>query len=149
MSPVLSIVYTADLLFRAEKWADCRIFMYVDNGNLLTSGPSYHIVAKTLATHYGECLAWLHNAGLSIENEKMEAIFYSPPKLRPDSHGNRPSTIAIPADDTGKLTIQCSDTVRYLGLFFNHKLDWTHHTNIMVTRTRGTLKALQLLGNSI
>jgi hypothetical protein len=57
--------------------------------------------------------------------------------------------ITIPASDTGKLTIQCSDTVRYLGLFFNHKLDWTHHTNIMATRTHSTLKALQLLGNSI
>jgi hypothetical protein len=86
MSPVLSIVYTADLLFRAEKWTDCRIFMYIDNGNLFASGPLYHLVAKTLATRYSECLAWLHNVGLSIENEKTEAIFYSPLKLHPNSH---------------------------------------------------------------
>jgi hypothetical protein len=142
MSLVLSIIYMADLLFKAEKWADCRIFMYIDDSNLFTSGPLYHLVVKMLATHYGECLAWLRNTGLSIKNEKTEAIFYSPLKLCPNSHRPQPSTITIPVSDTGKLTIQCSNTVRYLGLFFNHMLDWTHHTNIMGTRTCGTLKAL-------
>jgi hypothetical protein len=48
-----------------------------------------------------------------------------------------------------KLTIQSSNTVRYLRLYINHKLNWFQHITIMATRTCGMLKALQLLGNLI
>ena len=41
------------------------------------------------------------------------------------------------------------DTVRYLGFHINHKLDWSTHVNIMCNRARASLKALQLLGNSV
>src|SRR6201996_4839746 len=39
-------------------------------------------------------------------------------------------------------------TVRYLGFFLNHKLDWTPHVDVMCNRARASLRALQILGNS-
>jgi len=149
LSPVLSIIYTGDLLRKAESWRDSKLFMYIDDGNILVSGPSYGVVAATIANRYRDCLQWLGRAGLSIESEKTEVIFYSRTKPRPDLHGQRPASIRIPAADGEELTVQSSDTIRYLGLYINHKLNWFQHITIMATRTRGTLKALQLLGNSI
>ena len=149
ISPVLSIVYTADLLNRANRWKESKVYMYIDDGNILASGPSYGIVTNTLKKRYQECLTWLNKAGLSIESEKTEVIFYSPHKPRPQTHGPRPSSITLPSNDTEEITINSSDDVRYLGLFINYKLSWHRHIKIMATRTRGTLKALQLLGNSV
>jgi hypothetical protein len=39
--------------------------------------------------------------------------------------------------------------LRYLGFFFDTKLTWGLHTDIMCNRTRAMIKMLQLLGNSI
>jgi hypothetical protein len=45
--------------------------------------------------------------------------------------------------------VNASTNVRYLGLFIDHKLNWTRHAGIMCNRTRASLKALQILCNSI
>ena len=39
--------------------------------------------------------------------------------------------------------------VGYLGIYFDFQLNWHEHVQIMTTHARSTLKALQLLGNSI
>src|SRR6267142_5113563 len=64
-------------------------------------------------------------------------------------HGQCPALITIPTENRSKLTVQSTDTVRYLGLYINHKLNWHQHITIMASHARGSLKALQLLGNSI
>jgi len=48
-----------------------------------------------------------------------------------------------------RTTINCSDNIRYLGLFIDHKLIWNRHIKIMATRAHGTLKSMKLLGNSV
>ena len=45
--------------------------------------------------------------------------------------------------------VPAANTLRYLGFFFDARLSWTHHVNVMCNRARATLKALQLLGNSV
>ena len=45
--------------------------------------------------------------------------------------------------------VQRLTTIKYLGFFFDMCLNWMQHIEIMCNRTRVTLKALQLLGNSI
>src|SRR6266852_2055496 len=149
ISPILSSIYTFPLLQQANRWSDSRLFMYVDNGNILTWGASYHLVRTRLIARFTECLAWLERAGLTIDSRKTKAIFYSLTRARLDTHGPRPSTITVPAG-TGELTtVNCADNVRYLGLFIDHKLTWNWHVKIMATRARGTLKSMKLLGNSV
>jgi hypothetical protein len=45
--------------------------------------------------------------------------------------------------------VSAADHVRYLGLYFNHKLSWDKHVAVVTTRAKGTFKAMQLLGNSV
>ena len=52
ISPVLSIIYTAGLLQKSGEWSDCNLFMYIDDGNILASGPSYKLVAALLTKHF-------------------------------------------------------------------------------------------------
>jgi Reverse transcriptase (RNA-dependent DNA polymerase) len=148
LSPVLSIMYTADLLHWANKWSDSHLFMFIDDGNILASGPCYCIVTNTLTKHFQQCKVWLEEAGLTIESKKTEVIFYSLTRPCPDMHGQCPASLSIPAEGTDTTMIQSTDTVQYLGLFINHKLTWAQHVNIMAMQTHSTLKALQLLGNS-
>jgi hypothetical protein len=42
--------------------------------------------APPTAWYEADCLAWLERAGLTIEGNKIEAIFYSPTRARPDTH---------------------------------------------------------------
>ena len=46
-------------------------------------------------------------------------------------------------------TINCTDSIQYLGLFINHKLNWHKYVKIMATRACGTLKSMKLLSNSV
>ena len=123
--------------------------MYIDDGNILSTGPSYNLVSRSLRSRYEECLNWLLKAGLSIESEKTEVIFYSPNKPRPDTHGRRPDSIVLPAPGQNEISIPSLNNVRYLGLYINHKLNWHQHVNIMANQTHGSLKVLQLLSNLI
>jgi hypothetical protein len=45
--------------------------------------------------------------------------------------------------------VNAADHVRYLGIYFDHKLVWDKHIAVKPSRTKGTIKALQLLGNSV
>lgn len=123
--------------------------MYVDDRNILAWGASYHLVRAHLIARYAKCLVWLVKAGLSIDGGKMEAIFYSLTRACLDTHGLRPSTIMVLTGEGSCTAINCSDNVRYLGLFINHKLLWHRHVKIMATRAHGTLKSMKLLSNSV
>ena len=45
--------------------------------------------------------------------------------------------------------IKPSLTLRYLGVFFTPRLDWTTHVKTMSTHARSIVKGLGVLGNSI
>ena len=61
LSPVLSI-YTADLLHQVNEWPDSCLLMFIDDGNILSSGPSYRVVMAMLSNWYRECLLWLQRS---------------------------------------------------------------------------------------
>jgi hypothetical protein len=46
-------------------------------------------------------------------------------------------------------TVQPVDTLQYLGFFINQRLKWEPHVRIMCNRAHASIKALQVLGNSI
>jgi hypothetical protein len=45
--------------------------------------------------------------------------------------------------------IPISQTVCYLGCFFDSHLRWTHHCTVMSNRVRSSVRALRLIGNSV
>ena len=146
ISPVLSIIFTSPILYLAQKWTNTGLSMYVDDGNLFACGSDFSEVTNHLCSAYNDCWSWLNRAGLSIEPDKTEVIFFK------NSHAGHqhPNHIWL-ADPTQALEyrVDAFNTVRYLGIFFDHQLNWHDHVRIMTNHARSTLKAVQLLGNSI
>jgi hypothetical protein len=86
VSLVLSIIYMFPLLL-ARCWKDMSFLMFVDDGNILTCAPTYSSLEWKLRNFYMECHIWCLRAGLKIEPEKIEIIFFSHTRPNPTLHG--------------------------------------------------------------
>jgi hypothetical protein len=122
----------------------------LDNGNISTQGPTYQVVEHKLRDYYTECHSWCLRAGLTIKPDKTELIFFSCSCPNPTLYGPRPLTTYLPNWEANTYyEVTTSDQVCYLSLHFNHKLAWDKHIAVVAMRTKGTIKSLQLLSNSV
>jgi hypothetical protein len=136
ISPVLSIIFASPILRLAQHWTNTGLSMYVDDGNLFACGTDFSVVTDRLRLAYCKCWDWLHRAGLAIEPDKTEVIFFT------NSHaGLRWPTHIWLADPSCALEyrVEASNTVCYLGIFFDHQLNWHDHVQIMTNHARSTL----------
>lgn len=146
VSPVLSTIYTAALLLKMRSWTNASLGMYIDDGVIFACGDTWEKVETTMRDGYAACLDWLTRAGLNAEPDKTELIFFRKPREKVDP----PHSILLPLPVQNRhYKVTAANTLRYLGFFFDIKLNWTHHVTVMCNRARATLKALQLLGNSV
>jgi hypothetical protein len=120
--------------------------MYIDDGAIYVCGHNWEEIENAMCMGYTACMEWLMRAGLSVEPDKTELIFF---RKRQDKAAPPPYLhLPLPTPNT-HYRVQAVSTLRYLGFFFNTWLNWSHHVNIMCNRACASLKALQLLGNSI
>ena len=146
VSPVLSIIYTSPLLHKMRTWANSSLGMYIDDGVVFACGHEWKTIETTMREGYSECAEWLTRAGLKIEPDKTELLFF---KKRGEK-SNPPPYIHLPNHALNTYyRVPATNTLRYLGFFFDDRLNWTHHVEIVCNRARASLKALQLLGNSV
>jgi hypothetical protein len=146
ISPVLSMIYTSSLLHKMKQWTNSSLGIYIDDGAIFACGSSWVEVETAMRHGYSECSNWLTRAGLNAEPDKTELIFFTKPRERVKP----PDYIHLPLTSHNTYyRVATKNTLRYLGFFFDAKLSWSHHVTVMCNRARGTLKALQLLGNSV
>ena len=145
VSPVLSTIYTSPLLHKMKEWTNSSLGMYIDDGAIFACGDSWNKIEATMRKGYTSCLDWLTRAGLSAEPAKTELLFFRKPRERVEP----PHFIHLPLPLHGTYKVHAANTLRYLGFYFDARLSWSHHVNIMCNRARATLKALQILGNSV
>jgi hypothetical protein len=122
--------------------------MYMDDGLLFACAETWDDIAKLLRARYSVCVEWLTRSGLAIEPEKTELLFFQ----KPYKHNPMPSPtrLILPQLEINSyFTVQPVDTLQYLGFFINRRLKWEPHVCIMCNRARTSIKALQVLGNSI
>jgi hypothetical protein len=134
VSPILSIIYASPLLHLVKRWTDMVNMMYINNGNIFVQAPTYKALECTLRMYYTACHTWCLKARLMIEPEKTELIFFSCPRPNPALHGQRPTTIFLSNWECCMYyTVQATDHIHYLGLYFDHKLSWDKHVSIITT----------------
>ena len=146
ISPVLSSFYTHALLrmTRNIKWTSLNL--YIDDGAILACGRTWSEVEYSLTEAYSSCASWLDRSGLKAEPDKTELIYFRRRHEKTDPPGH----IFLPQRTHNTYyKVTATHRLRYLGFFLDHKLRWEHHVNIMCNRARATIKALQLLGNSV
>ena len=146
VSPVLSALYTSPLL-SINSGEDTTLGMYVDDGVIFAQGDDWDTVNALLTARYQVCEEWLRRNNLAIEPEKTELVYFRKPWARQTSPPPDRLYLPDPARST-YYRVSPKATVRYLGFFINHKLDWEPHVTTMCNRARASIKALKVLGNT-
>ena len=146
VSLVLSIIYKVPLLYKIRSWSNASLGMYIDDGAIFACGKEWTNIEESMRYGYSMCINWLTRAGLNIEPDKTELMFFRKPRecTEPPPYIHLPLPMQSMYYQVQRLTM-----IQYLGFFFDACLNWMQHVEIMCNRTRVTLKALQLLGNSI
>jgi hypothetical protein len=114
VSPVLSALYTLPLLNKPGEWNNSSLGMYVDDGVIFAHGPDWETVNRLLKARYQVCEDWLRRAGIAIEPDKTELIYFRRPWARNELTPTR-LYLADPPNST--YTALPKPTVRYLGFF--------------------------------
>ena len=78
LSPILLALITRPILRLAESWDDTDLTLYVDDGNIFTSGPTYHSTVAKLSQVAQHIFSWLKESGFSIDKDKCEVMFFHP-----------------------------------------------------------------------
>jgi hypothetical protein len=145
---VLSIAYTSPLLSKMGRWNNSSLGMYIDNGILFMCAEEWTDVERLLRAQYTVRDEWLQRSGLVIKPDKTELLFFQ----KPFEHNPMPSPsrLLLPDRDTcSYYVVRLVETLRYLGFFIHRRLKWEPHVCIMCNRAQVSIKALQVLGNTI
>jgi Reverse transcriptase (RNA-dependent DNA polymerase)/Endonuclease-reverse transcriptase len=147
LSPILSAITTSPLLHQSLDFQDGDLTLYVDDGCLYASGPTFISALGKVTRLFETVLSLLQRMGLEVDPDKTEVMFFHPRVT--SHHGLRPVTTTIAIGNGKTLVVTLSSSIRYLGVFFTPKLDWKLHVSTMANRTRSTVKALGVLGSSV
>jgi hypothetical protein len=148
LSPVYSITYTSSLLAKMKGWSNSSLGMYVDDGILFAASEEWGDVERLLTARYAVCEEWLRRSGLAIEPDKKELLFFQKPYER--NQVQAPTRLVLPDPTISSYyVVRPVENLRYLGFFINRRLKWEPHVRIMCNRARASIKALQVLGNTI
>jgi hypothetical protein len=129
-------------------WNNSSLGMYVDNGILFACADEWGDVAQVLTARYMVCEEWLRRSGLAIEPDKTELLFFQKPYERNAIPAPMQLILPDPVAHSYYVVLPV-ENLCYLGFFINRRLKWEHHVRIMCNRARASIKALQVLGNSI
>jgi hypothetical protein len=148
LSLVYSITYMSSLLAMMKGWNNSSLGMYVDDGILFACADEWGDVERILRAQYTVCKEWLQRSGLAIELDKTELLFFQ----KPYEHNTVPAPMRLILPDPAShsyYVVLPVENLHYLGFFINRLLKWEHHIWIMCNQAQASIKALQVLGNSI
>jgi hypothetical protein len=74
--PILSALFTSPLLQEVLTWSSQDLTLYVDDGCIYVSGPTFVTIAHQLASAASLLFSWLRRLGLSIDADKTELMFF-------------------------------------------------------------------------
>jgi Reverse transcriptase (RNA-dependent DNA polymerase) len=133
LSPILSAIFTSPLLQESLNFNNADLTLYVDDGCIFTSGPTFISALAKVTDTFSLTLNFLTCMGLEIDGKKTEVMFFIPP--RPSfNHGAQPQMVTIPCGNGKTLTIRLSTSLHYLRVFFTPKLDWRLHVTTTANR---------------
>ena len=90
---------------------------------------------------------WLDANSLAANSDKTELITFYPHRHNPHRHGPKITGLQYGCNRGDHITNV--SMLQYLGLYIDECLKWDRHIKIMVTRACSTIKAMNLLGNSV
>jgi len=126
-----------------DKATEVHLLMYVDDGKLYVSSQSLENNITYLKEAYNKAEEWLKNSGLSPDYVKRELMHYT----RRKKDGS-PSMSFDDGDDKHR-AVKPESTVRWLRVYFDRKLCFQKHANILAARGENTVSGLTMLTNTV
>jgi hypothetical protein len=146
LSPVLSVLYLmliTRLFHASEVGQRVSLMSYVDDGTIIAQSARVEGNLAPLKEAYG----WLFRAftalGLVLEHDKSEAFHFSYARSF-----EGPAVDLGYAPFTGDTPLRPKAVWRYLGFFFDRKLQFKEHARFYTTRVFTTVRSMGMLGNS-
>ena len=154
LSPILSALYISVAIRRVFPEimlpATTKCLFFVDDGALITVSPSLQTNVDVLRLYLLLLLQALSDLGLQVEASKTELIHFFAFEL------TAARRLAISQQPhltfTWQMTtfdIPPSPLLRYLGFYFTPTLDFSHHVQFYTNKAFSTIRACNMLGNSI
>jgi hypothetical protein len=120
------------------------LMSYVDDGTIIAQSRKVEDNLPLLTEAYGWLFRAFESLGLVLEHDKSEVFHFS-----------RARSFEGPAIDlgyapyTGHTPLRPKLTWRYLGFFFDRKLQFKEHARFYTTRAFTQVNAMGMLGNSV
>src|SRR6267142_2461460 len=149
LSPILSAHATSPLLRSSYDWEDVDLSLYVDDGNIYASGPTYLSAVAKISAAWDRVRTWLSLAGLAVDFDKTEFMFFHPTHFSPRHLGLPPTSILLSSGPATTHRVSVAQSICYLGVFFTPKLNWSLHVRTMSCHVQSLVHALGILRNSI
>src|SRR5579863_9457036 len=96
LSPILSALFTSPLLHDSLRWEDTELLLYVDDGAIFASGPTFLSASQKAVKYFQIVRHWMADFGLSLDLDKTELMFFHPTRLSPH-YGAKPGFVRIPS----------------------------------------------------
>ena len=148
LSSILSAIYLVLIIKTFKKRKEnlkekiqTDILSFVDDGLLISQEKSYELSSAFLLSSYNMISKILTDLGLVIEHSKSE-VFHLTRACNPPNPPIDLTSVRGPI-------LQPKLTWRYLGFFFDRKLNFHHHVYHYATKCLSTLHAMKMLGNSL
>jgi len=106
---------------------------------LISQEKSYSLSNSFLLCSYNIISKILIDAGLIMEHSKTELFHFT--------RARHPPNPSINLSSVGGSVISPKPIWRYLGFYFDHKLNFNYHTYFYATKCLSTLSAMKMLGN--
>ncbi|KAJ3562483.1 hypothetical protein NP233_g9541 [Leucocoprinus birnbaumii] len=160
VSPILATFYSAGLLdmfenpdtaiqipdnLKHDKPTCVSILMYVDDGKLVVSSRSIDTNNRLLAQAYQVVDQWLWKAGLAPDQDKCELMHYT----RRKKCGDPATHIELTERDGTVSKVLVTPTVRWLGIHFDRKLQFTEHVKRMTAKAEAAIGCISMLANTV
>jgi hypothetical protein len=147
LSPVLSVLYltlVTRLFHASDIGQKVDLMSYVNDGSIVAQSRDVKDNLPLLKEAYGWMLRAFECLGLVLEHGKSEVFHFS--------HAMSFEGPAIDlgyAPFTGDTPLRPKAVWRYLGFFFDCKLQFKEHARFYTTRAFTTVRSMGMLGNSV
>jgi hypothetical protein len=135
LSPLLYIIYTSNSMNSIYQHTEYGLF--ADDTALWTSSNTISNLKHRLQSSVNEFYNWCNTWKLTIQPTKTELLYFSP---HPRKKYKNKITIRV-----GDTIIKLILSARYLGLIFDHQLNWRSHLHHMETKVAPRISLLRFL----
>jgi ribonuclease HI len=145
ISPILSSIYTSFALSALRTLPNMSLRTYMDDQLILATGSTLERNSTRLAKAFEAVQRHLTALGLSIDFDKTELIHFTRSKVDPLSM----PPVILRRSSGPPAHVQPSGVIRWLGIFFDCKLNFREHVQTMAARAQSTTAGLRMLANSV